>query len=266
MSEAALRIGDARLEVARYGEAAPRRPTLVFLHEGLGSVSLWRDFPAALAAATGCPALAYSRQGYGRSDPVPLPRPLSFMHDEARGALPALLASSGAEEVILIGHSDGASIAIIYAGEQAGRPGQPRLRGLVLEAPHVFVEPVCVAAIAAIRETYRSGELRARLARHHGANVDCAFYGWADSWLAPDFLAWNLEEFLPRIAVPALVIQGADDEYGTLAQVERIAAQLGAPAERLVLPQCGHSPHRDQREAVLAAMTDFVRRLAGASP
>ena len=249
-------VAGVRLEAARYGEPAAGRLTLVFLHEGLGSVSLWRDFPRRVAAATGCPALAYSRQGYGRSDPVALPRPLSFMHDEARGALPALLAAAGIEDAILIGHSDGASIAIIYAGENGAK-----LRGLVLEAPHVFVEQVCVDSIAKVREGYRTSGLRERLARHHGANVDCAFYGWADSWLDPAFRNWNLEEFLPGIQVPTLAIQGEDDEYGTLAQLERVCAQVAGPVERLVLPNCGHAPHRDQREATLAAIAGFVRRL-----
>jgi pimeloyl-ACP methyl ester carboxylesterase len=251
-----LVVAGARLEVARCGEPVGGRPTLVFLHEGLGSLSLWRDFPQSVADATGCPALAYSRQGYGRSDPVQLPRPLSFMHDEARVALPALLAAAGIEDAILIGHSDGASIAIIYAGES-----EARLRGLVLEAPHVFVEPVCVESIAKVRDSYRTSGLRERLARHHGANVDGAFYGWADSWLDPAFLEWNLEAFLPGIHVPILVIQGEDDEYGTLAQVERVCAQVSGPAERLVLPRCGHAPHRDQQDATLAAIAGFVRRL-----
>lgn len=250
-----LVVDGARLEIARLGEPAPGRPTLVFLHEGLGSVALWRDFPAALAARTGCPALVYSRQGYGGSDPVALPRPLEFMHHEAR-RLPALLDAAAIEEAVLIGHSDGASIALIYAGED-GR----RLRGLVLEAPHVFVEPVTVASIAKISEAYRTTDLRGKLARYHGANVDCAFRGWADSWLDPAFLAWNIEAFLPAVTVPLLVIQGEADEYGTLAQIERVCRQVSGPAEKLMLPRCGHSPHRDQPEAVLAAMTDFIKRL-----
>jgi len=251
-----LLVNGVRLEVMGVGEAAPGRPTLVFLHEGLGSAGLWRDFPAALAERTGCRALVYSRQGYGASDPCALPRPLTFMHEEARGALPALLDAAGIDDAILVGHSDGASIALIYAGEN-GR----HLRGLILEAPHVFVEPVCVEAIAKTNAAYASTDLRARLARHHGANVDCAFRGWADSWLDPGFLEWNLEEFLPGIKVPVLVIQGRNDEYGTLEQVERVCRQVSGPAERLILDQCGHSPHRDQREAVLDAMAAFVGRL-----
>jgi pimeloyl-ACP methyl ester carboxylesterase len=255
ISKSELIVNGVRLELARFGAAAPGRPVLIFLHEGLGSVGLWRDFPNAVARATGCPAIAYSRQGYGKSDPIPLPRPLSFMHDEARRVLPALLEAARIDDAILIGHSDGASISLIYAGEN-GR----HLRGLVLLAPHVFVEPVCVAAIARTRESYRSAGLREKLMRHHGTNVDCAFYGWADSWLDPEFLKWNLEEFLAGIEVPTLVIQGKDDEYGTLAQVERVCAGISGPCERLVLSDCGHSPQRDRPEATLDAIAGFVRR------
>lgn len=249
-------VAGKRLEVARFGNPDAHKPTLVFLHEGLGSVSLWRDFPRRVAEATGCPALVYSRQGYGRSDPVTLPRPLSFMHDEARNALPALLEAARIEDAILIGHSDGASIALIYAGEN-GR----YLRGLVLLAPHVLVEQVCVDAITKTREDYRTTDLREKLARHHGSNVDCAFYGWADSWLDPEFLKWNLEEFLPGIRVPTLVIQGENDEYGTLEQVERVGRGISAPVETLVLADCGHSPHRDQPAATLEGISGFIRRL-----
>jgi pimeloyl-ACP methyl ester carboxylesterase len=255
-ARAPIVLGGLRLEAARFGHRVAGRPTLVFLHEGLGSVALWRDFPPALATATGCAALVYSRQGYGASDPVALPRPLSFMHDEARHVLPALLEAEGIEDAILIGHSDGASIALIYAGENGAR-----LRGLVLEAPHVFVEPVCVESIAKINASYGTSDLRAKLARHHGANVDGAFRGWADSWLDPEFLAWNIEEFLPGVRVPLLVIQGEDDEYGTLAQIERVTRQVSGPVEQLILPRCGHSPHRDQRDKVLAAMTRFIEEL-----
>ena len=249
-------VGNAHLEVAHVGVSVPGRPVLIFLHEGLGSVSLWRDFPKAVAQASGCPALVYSRQGYGKSDPVPLPRPLRFMHDEARRALPALFKRFHIDDAILIGHSDGASISLIYAGEN-GR----HLRGLVLLAPHVFVEAVCVKAIAETREIYRATDLRAKLMRHHGENVDCAFYGWADSWLDPEFLKWNIEEFLPAIRIPTLVIQGENDEYGTLEQVDRVCAGVSGPCERVVLPNCGHSPQRDQRDATLNAIASFVRRL-----
>ncbi|HEX2188466.1 MAG TPA: alpha/beta hydrolase [Longimicrobiaceae bacterium] len=254
-----LEAGGRRLEYAWHGPPPDEAPTLVFLHEGLGCVSLWRDFPARLADATGCGALVYSRAGYGRSDPVPLPRPVSFMHDEALRVLPEVLDAAGVREAVLVGHSDGASIALVHAG--SGRA--ERVRALVLEAPHVFVEDVSVASIAAIGRAYRETELRARLARHHGENVDCAFLGWNGVWLDPDFRGWNVEEYLPRVAVPVLVVQGEADEYGTLAQVEAVRRQAGGPVETLVLPGAGHSPHRDAPEAVLEAMAGFVGRAAG---
>jgi pimeloyl-ACP methyl ester carboxylesterase len=228
---------DPRLESARIDGAAP---TLVLLHEGLGSLSAWRDFPAELAAATGNAALVFSRAGYGQSPPKPGPWPVSFMHDEA-----AALALG--DDVILVGHSDGASIALLYA---AARP----VRALVLEAPHVFVEDKTVASIARLGD-----EVRARLARHH-ARADALFAAWRGVWLSPEFRAWNIEALLPRVRVPTLVIQGADDEYGTVAQVEAVRRQLGGPCETLMLPDCGHAPHRDQPARTLAAMSDFIRR------
>jgi pimeloyl-ACP methyl ester carboxylesterase len=250
-----LQVDGVRLEARWIGPAREETPTLVFLHEGLGSASLWRDFPDRLARETGCGALIYSRAGYGKSDPVPLPRPIRFMHDEAV-VLPRVLAASGVRDSILIGHSDGASIALIHAGS-APAPG---LRGLILEAPHVFAEPNGLASIATIGEAFRTTDLRARLERHHGANVDVAFHGWNDVWLHPDFRAWNLEEFLPRIAVPILILQGVNDEYGTWRQVEAIVRQAGAPVEALAL-DCGHSPHRERPERSLEAMARFVGRL-----
>ncbi len=178
-----LEVGGVRLEARWAGPQPESAPTLVFLHEGLGSASLWRDFPDRLAAETGCGALVYSRAGYGKSDPIALPRPVRFMHDEA-AILPAVLAAAGVREHVLIGHSDGASISLIHAGS-APSPGLRGLRGLILEAPHVFTEPHGLASIARIREAYRDTDLRARLARHHGANVDVAFRGWNDVWLDP---------------------------------------------------------------------------------
>jgi pimeloyl-ACP methyl ester carboxylesterase len=249
-----VKAGGHRLEVVRIHGAAP---TLVFLHEGLGSVSAWRDFPQRLAEATGRAAVIYSRWGYGQSEPVALPRSLQFMHDEAYRTLPELLAALEIGDAVLIGHSDGASIALVYAGAIGAR-----LRGLILQAPHVFVEEVCVQAITRIRHEYASTDLRSRLARHH-ADPDGAFYGWADAWLDPDFRRWNLEPFLPGVCVPSLVIQGADDPYGTLAQVEAVCNQVSGGSERLILPGCGHAPHRECPEAVLAAMARFVARLAG---
>lgn len=247
-------VGGRRLEVERIA-GARGRPTLVFLHEGLGSRSTWRDFPKALARASGCPALVYSRAGYGRSDAAARPRAVGFMHDEARRVLPEPLAAVGVDDAVLIGHSDGASIALLYAGE-VGRG----LRGLVLEAPHVFVEDVTVAAIARLPAAFAAGPLRRKLARHH-ADVEGTFGGWVDVWLDPAFRAWNIEEVLPRVRVPTLVIQGDDDEYGTRAQVDAVCRHVAGGCERLLLPDCGHAPHRDQPAATLAAMRDFIARL-----
>lgn len=232
------------------GEPAPG--ALVFLHEGLGSVAQWRDTPAAIARATGLPALVYSREGYGQSSPVALPRPLTYMHDEAR-RIPHV----PGDRPILVGHSDGASIAIIAAGE-----GHVKPRALVLIAPHVFVEDVSVASIAAARDAYEHGDLRVRLAKYH-ADVDGAFWGWNRAWLDPGFRTWNLEAYLPRITAPTLIVQGSADQYGTLAQVEAIERQLGGPHETLLVEGAGHAPFRDQPALVHARIADFVLRHAG---
>ena len=256
MNDGHLVVGGHRLEVAWHGPPPGAAPTLVFLHEGLGSVSAWRDFPARVAAATGMGALVYSRLGYGESDPVTLPRPLTYMHDEALSVLPEVLDEAGVRECVLFGHSDGGSIALVFAG--SGLPQSERVLSLVLEAPHVFVEDVSVTGIAAARVSYETGDLRDRLARHHGANVDGAFRGWNDAWLDPAFRGWNIEEYLPRVRVPSLVIQGEDDAYGTLAQVDAIERGSSGPVTRLVLPRCGHAPHRDRPEEVVAAVAGFV--------
>ncbi|MGZ6143423.1 MAG: alpha/beta fold hydrolase [Myxococcales bacterium] len=231
----------------------PGEPTLVLLHEGLGSLGLWRDFPQKLVEATGLGAFVYSRAGYGKSDPAPLPRPVRYMHDEAE-LLPDILAKAGVKDPILVGHSDGASIAIIYAGN--GNPA----RALILEAPHVFTEESGLQSIAKMRELYATTDLRQKLARWH-ANVDAAFNGWNGAWLNPDFRKWNLEEFLPRISQPILIIQGKDDEYGTEKQIKAIKTQAKGRVETVLLDQCGHSPHRDQPERTLAAIAGFVKSL-----
>jgi pimeloyl-ACP methyl ester carboxylesterase len=244
--------GGHRLEYAWYGPDESERPPIVMLHEGLGSVSMWRDFPQRLADATGRRTLAYSRYGYGQSDPLTEPRRVDYMHAEALAALPQLLDALAIREPVLFGHSDGASIALIHAA------CAQRTAALIALAPHVFVEPSGVASIAATRSTYLDGDLREKLARHH-ADVESAFWGWNDIWLHPDFTAWNIEALLPAIACPMLAIQGLDDEYGTMAQLDRIAR--GVPElRRLELEDCGHSPHRDQPEAVLAAAAHFLAR------
>jgi pimeloyl-ACP methyl ester carboxylesterase len=249
-------VNGRQLEYRMIPGDALAQPTLVFLHEGLGSVAMWRDFPDKLAARLGARALVYSRFGYGRSDRLTGPRTPAFMHEEALQVLPPLLDLLGIERPLLVGHSDGASIALIHAGV-AGRP----VHGLALMAPHVFVEPGGLESIARIRKTYgASDELKTRLARYH-ADVDGAFLGWANIWLAPEFRSWSIEDVLGGIDAPALLIQGEDDEYGTMAHIESIEAHAQGPTSRLVLPACGHSPHRDQEAAVLDAMTTFVRAL-----
>ena len=245
-----LTVGGKKIEAQHIGE--PVGPTLVFLHEGLGSLGLWRDFPQRVSEATGLPAFVYSRAGYGSSDPAPLPRPVRYMHDEA-ALLPEILEAAGVREPILVGHSDGASISIIHAGSGG------KARALVLEAPHVFTEEMGLRSIAKAREAYESGDLRARLSKYH-RDVDAAFWGWNRPWLDPEFRNWNLEEFLPRIDAPLLVLQGEQDEYGTMKQVEAI--QRGARnVKSVLLPNCGHSPHRDQPEATLHAIKGFAKEI-----
>ncbi len=229
-------------------------PALVLLHEGLGSVELWRGVPDALHAATGRRVVTYSRAGYGRSGPAVLPRPVSYMHDEADVVLPALLDGLAIERPVLVGHSDGASIALLHAG--AGRP----VAGLVLLAPHVVVEDVSVTSIAAARDAYATTDLRDRLARYHD-DVDATFRGWNDVWLSPAFRSWDITDRLPAIDAPVLVIQGEDDPYGTTRQVDLIAAGVHGRCEQLLLPGVGHAPHLEAPAEALAAITAFVAGL-----
>jgi pimeloyl-ACP methyl ester carboxylesterase len=246
-----------RLEAVAYGPSPHHAPTIVMLHEGLGCVALWRDFPSKLAAATAHGVFAYSRAGYGGSDPVHLPRPLDYMSREARFSLPAVLDAIGLERGVLLGHSDGASIAAVYAGEHA----DDRIEGLVLMAPHLFTEEPGLASIAEARRAYETGDLRARLGKYH-AHVDNAFCGWNGAWLDPGFRAWNIVEPVGRWRVPALVIQGVDDQYGTLEQIRAIEKRSPAPVQSLVLEACRHSPQFDQPQATLEAIVAFCAGLA----
>ena len=240
-----------------YELIAGAAPPLVFLHEGLGSVELWRGFPAAVGEATGRATLTYSRRGHGRSSVLTGPRPPRYMHAEAIDALPVVLDRFGIERPVLVGHSDGASIAIIYAGAGVGP-----VAGLVLIAPHVFVEDRSIDGIEAARVAYTDTDLPRRMARYH-VDADATFWGWNRVWLSPEFRDWNIEEYLPALTGPVLVIQGEDDEYGTLAQVDAIErGATAAKVERLILPGCGHSPHLDRPDEVTAAVTAFIKRLA----
>jgi len=244
------------LEVLRIAGTSRDAPTLVFLHEGLGSVSMWRDFPEKAARATGCAAVVYSRYGHGRSEVLREPRRVDYMHVEALAALPELLERLGIGAPVLVGHSDGGSIALIYAG------AKDRVKGLVLMAPHVFVEDLSVESIAAAKTAFETTDLPEKLARHH-ADAAKTFRGWNDIWLHPDFRQWSIEEYLPRVDCPLLAIQGFDDEYGTMAQLDAIAKQAGGTVELLRLADCRHSPHRDQPAVVLEAISRFVARLDG---
>lgn len=258
-----LEVAGARLEARFVGRSPPGAPTLVFLHEGLGSVSRWKEFPDRVCAATGLGALVYSRRGYGRSDGVPpTARPARYMHDEAYESLPAVLDAAAPGPMILVGHSDGASIALLFAG--AERPPR-RVRGVIAMAPHLFVEDVSVTSIAAILDAWNTTDLRERMTKHHGANVDGAFLGWNGAWLSPEFRAWNIEREVARVAVPILVIQGEDDEYGTKAQVSAVERLAQGTVEVVMLSECGHAPWRDREDETVEAIRRFVVRL-GTSP
>ncbi|MCB9568227.1 MAG: alpha/beta hydrolase [Myxococcales bacterium] len=258
MSERAfIEIDRGPIEVA-WSVGDPALPTLVFLHEGLGSIDLWRGVPDEVRAALGGPStLVYARHGHGASAPAALPRPASYMHHEADVVLPALLGRLEIDRPWLIGHSDGASIALLYAG--AGRP----VRGLVCLAPHVFVEPESIAGIEAARERYASSDLEARMARYH-ADPRATFRGWNDVWLSAEFRAWNIEARLPAIQAPTLLIQGSADTYGTFAQLDAITRGVRGPASEVRVPGAGHSPHLDARAAVVEAIAGFIRRHEGA--
>ena len=244
------------LEYACFGPPPGDAPTLVMLHEGLGCVALWRDLPRKLADATGFGIFAYSRAGYGRSDPADLPRPLDYMTREAVEVLPQVLDAIGFRRGILLGHSDGATIAAIHAGSLY----DPRVRGLILIAPHFFTEEVGLAEIARARDAYQTGELRPRLARHH-RDPDNAFRGWNDAWLHPDFRAWHVGEVIDYIRVPVLAIQGTADQYGTQAQIAELQTRLYAPLEVAMIDGARHAPQQDRPEEVLEAIADFTARL-----
>jgi pimeloyl-ACP methyl ester carboxylesterase len=244
-------VDGKRLETLWIEPLAAARPTIVMLHEGLGSIALWKDFPQKLASRTGCGVLAYSRYGHGGSDKLMEKRPVKFMHHEGEVVLPDLLDKLGIARPILLGHSDGGSISLIFAGKYP-----ERLQALILEAPHVFVEDLSVASITLAKDQYQTTNMHSKLARYH-QHVDKTFWGWNDIWLDPEFRSWNIEEYLPTIRCPVLCIQGEEDEYGTIAQVQAIKAHVPA-TEILMLPNCKHSPHRDQPGATLERMAEFV--------
>lgn len=236
-------------------DAAPDG-ALVFLHEGLGSIPQWQGFPEAVCRAVGARALVYERWGFGGSERLVLPRPIDYLYREAEETLPQVLAACGIERPILVGHSDGASIALLYAAAYPERP-----TACVSMAAHVFVEDVTIAGIRDVVTRWQDGDLRDRLMRYHGDNTETVFHGWADTWLRPDFRAWNMVDRLPRVVCPVLVMQGEDDEHGSAAQVEAIARGVSGPAETVLIPGCGHSPHLQARDAVLTRIAAFIAGL-----
>ena len=252
-----LDVDGVSLEVKWLGLADSQMPVLVFLHEGLGCVALWRDFPEKLCQQLGLRGFVFSRQGYGASDPIPLPRPVEFMHHEGMETLPKVLDAAGIDETILIGHSDGGSISLINAGGVK----DPRVKAVITLAAHVFNEDITVKSIEEAKVAFETTNLRDRLAKYHGDNVDCAFWGWNDVWLNPDFKTWNIEEFLPGVDVPALILQGENDQYGTPAQVEAIRTGIGDNASIQLIPDCKHSPHLEQPDNTLTLIAGFVERL-----
>ena len=244
------------LEYRTWGRSPEAAPTIVMLHEGLGCVAMWRDFPAQLAAATGFGVLAYSRAGYGQSDPAELPRPLDYMTIEARQVLPHVLNQTGFRRGVLLGHSDGATIAAIYAGSVS----DARVRGLILMAPHFFTEDMGLKSIANARDAFESKDVAALMAKYH-RDSHATFTGWSDAWLRPDFRNWNVADVIDYLRIPVLAVQGRDDQYGTLAQIDEIVTRCYAPVETAILEECRHAPQFDQPEATLAAISEFIRRL-----
>ena len=255
-----LDLGDQQLEYRWVGPRPTDAPTCVLLHEGLGSVGLWGDFPDRLAAATGLGVLAYSRAGYGQSSTISLPRPLNYMEHEAVDVLPRLLQAIGFQRGLLVGHSDGASIATIYAGSVEDH----RIQGLVLMAPHFFVEDSGLAAIARAKEAYEQADLRGRLARWH-KDVDAAFRGWNGAWLDPAFRRWDITDALAYIRVPIAILQGVDDQYGTKRQIETAEGECYCPVEVTLMEGVQHTPQREAPEETLRVIADFAGRVLEAS-
>jgi pimeloyl-ACP methyl ester carboxylesterase len=255
-SDGFVTAGGKQLEYAVHGPKPGDKPVIVMLHEGLGCTALWRDVPAKVAEATGHPVFVFSRAGYGQSDLADLPRPLDYMTREAVDVLPEVLDQIGAGGFILMGHSDGATIAAEYAG----RVSDPRVRGLILIAPHFFTEEMGLAEIAKANEAYESGGLKEKMARYH-RDPDNTFRGWNDSWLAPGFKEWNVAEVIDYWRIPCLAIQGRDDQYGTLAQIDEIETRTYSPADIAIIEGAQHAPHLEKPEETLAAITEFCAHL-----
>lgn len=253
-----LCLEDLELEYCWVKPTNPRAdaPVIVLLHEGLGCISMWKDFPQQVATATGLPCLVYSREGYGSSSRFRAPRQIDYLHHEALVVLPEVLQRFAIERPLLLGHSDGASIALIYAGANLAP-----VSGVIAMAPHVFVEEITLEGIREARQVYLNSDLPQRLERYH-RDVEGVFWAWNNTWLSPEFRDWNIENYLPSISAPVLVLQGADDQYGSQAQLDAIASQVSGPVQTMMLPACGHTPQRDQPAQVLAAIQQFSQTLS----
>jgi pimeloyl-ACP methyl ester carboxylesterase len=251
-----ITIDGVSLECASWGASPDKAPTIVLLHEGLGCVAMWKDFPQKLALKTGFGVFAYSRAGYGGSDPATLPRPIDYMPLEAKNTLPKVLDQIGFQRGILLGHSDGATIAACYGASVSDQ----RIRGLILMAPHFFTEEMGLSAIAKAKAAYDAGDLKNRLAKYH-KNVDIAFRGWNDVWLDPKFKDMNVADCIDHWRIPVLAIQGQEDQYGTLAQIDEIEARIYSPLDVAILEQCGHAPHFEQPQKTLKVIVDFTATL-----
>ncbi len=251
-----LKLGSKKIEIQWYQVEQKDRPTLIFLHEGLGCTRMWKDFPQKLSQSTGCPALVFSRFGYGNSDSSPLPWKINFMHTEALKVLPDIIETAHIKNYILIGHSDGGSIGIIFAGKSYSKG----LKGLITEAAHVFCEKITVDCIRLAKVNYDHHDLKQGLEKYHGKNTENAFRGWNDIWLHPKFIKWNIEKYLNKIKVPVLALQGRDDQYGTVKQIESIKRHVNH-VETCLIDDCNHSPHNEQPDQTLKIMTQFILRI-----
>jgi pimeloyl-ACP methyl ester carboxylesterase len=249
-----LVINGLALDSRWIGPPPGEAPTIVLLHHALGSVDQWLDFPDRLATATGCGVFLYSRPGHGRSDPVPGARSPNYLHDEALTTLPVVLDAIGFERGMLLGHSDGATIATIYAGGV----DDDRVRGLVLIAPHFFVEPVSLAGIIDSNAAYEAGPLRERLEHYHGRNVDSVFWGWSRTWLDPNFKSWAIPDSVASVRVPMLIVQGSDDQYGTMAQIDLARREAHSPVDVAVIAGARHAPYLEKPDETMTVVADFV--------
>ena len=251
-----LELKSQKIEIQWHGEKEKNRPVLIFLHEGLGCTRMWKNFPKKLSRLTGCPAFVFSRFGYGSSDPCPLPWKINFMHKQALRILPNIIKKAGIKNYILIGHSDGGSIGIIFSGSHFTNG----LKGLITEAAHVFCEQKSVESIKLAKYYYEHKDLKQRLEKYHKENTENAFRGWNDVWLAPKFINWNIEKYLTRIKIPMLAIQGKNDQYGTIKQIQSIQHRV-KDVKTCLIDDCSHSPHFEQQKIVLNVMAEFIQKI-----